>query len=238
MRTIAAILLLVAAPALFGASTYEVRSALHLVTVDVDGEGDTREYAVRVVDHQTGALLVTERLTPTRRQAKVDTDSNLSIHVHVGEMSGTLTISMMARNNGAVVDSINANFMIKALPGIITPVPPPPAPLLPPVMNPQGAYRVGGDVKAPVVVHRVEPLYPEEARKARVAGIVIVESIIDEEGNVVDARVLKPLPFGLDQSALDAVKQWKFRAGTLDGKPVKTIFNLTLNFKLGEDVQP
>jgi TonB family protein len=45
-------------------------------------------------------------------------------------------------------------------------------------------------------------------------------------------RVLKPLPFGLDQAAADAVQRWKFRPGTLNGQPVDVIFNLTVNFKL------
>ena len=92
--------------------------------------------------------------------------------------------------------------------------------------------RVGGDVKAPVVITRVEPTYPEVARKARIAGIVIVECIIDKNGNVTNVQVLKPLPFGLDQAAADAVRRWKFKPGTLNGQPVDVIFNLTVNFKL------
>jgi TonB family protein len=44
--------------------------------------------------------------------------------------------------------------------------------------------------------------------------------------------VLKPLPFGLDQAAVDAVRRWKFKPGTLNGQPVDVIFNLTVNFKL------
>ena len=92
--------------------------------------------------------------------------------------------------------------------------------------------RVGGDVKAPVVINRVEPVYPEVARKARISGIVIVECIIDKSGNVTNVQVLKPLPFGLDQAAVDAVRRWKFRPGTLNGQPVDVIFNLTVNFKL------
>ena len=45
-------------------------------------------------------------------------------------------------------------------------------------------------------------------------------------------QVLKPLPFGLDQAAVEAVKKWKFKPGTLNGQPVDVIFNLTVNFKL------
>ncbi|MGZ5445354.1 MAG: TonB family protein [Thermoanaerobaculia bacterium] len=92
--------------------------------------------------------------------------------------------------------------------------------------------RVGGDVEPPVLITRTEPRYTEVARKARISGIVIVECIIDENGNVRDVRVLKPLPFGLDRAAADAVKQWKFRPGTLNGQPIEVVFNLTVTFKL------
>jgi protein TonB len=107
--------------------------------------------------------------------------------------------------------------------GIVTDTAPPPqaAPL-----------RVGGDVKAPVKISSVDPTYPEVARKARIAGIVIVECTINKNGDVTDVRVLKPLPFGLDQAAVDAVRRWKFRPGTLNGQPVDGLYNLTVNFKL------
>jgi protein TonB len=59
---------------------------------------------------------------------------------------------------------------------------------------------------------------------------VIVETIIDGNGNVTDVRVLKGLPMGLDASAIDAVKKWKFKPGTLNGQPVPVIFTLTVNF--------
>jgi protein TonB len=92
--------------------------------------------------------------------------------------------------------------------------------------------RVGGDVQPPVAIDRIEPQYTEVARKARIEGIVIIEAIIDRNGNVTDARVLKPLPLGLDQAALEAVKRWKFKPGTLNGQPVPVIYNLTVNFRL------
>ena len=92
--------------------------------------------------------------------------------------------------------------------------------------------RVGGNVKAPVAVLRVDPIYTEVARRARVEGIVIIEAVIDRQGNVTEARVLKPLPLGLDAAALNAVKQWKFRPGTLDGQPVPVYYNLTVNFRI------
>jgi protein TonB len=96
----------------------------------------------------------------------------------------------------------------------------------------EGPLRVGGDVKAPVVVKRVEPNYNDVARKAHVQGVVIVEAIIDKNGNVDKVKLLKGLSMGLNEAAEEAVKQWKFKPGTLNGEPVDVIFNLTVNFTL------
>lgn len=92
--------------------------------------------------------------------------------------------------------------------------------------------RVGGNVKAPIAVKRVDPVYTEVARRSRTQGIVIIEAVIDRQGNVTEARVLKPLPFGLDIAALQAVRQWKFQPGTLNGQPVPVYYNLTVNFRI------
>jgi TonB family protein len=67
---------------------------------------------------------------------------------------------------------------------------------------------------------------------ARIQGIVIVEAVIDRQGNVTEARILKPLPMGLDQEALRAIRLWKFKPGTLNGQPVPVYYNLTVNFRL------
>ena len=91
---------------------------------------------------------------------------------------------------------------------------------------------VGGNVKAPVAVKRVDPVYTEIARRARVEGIVIIEAVIDRQGNVTEARVLKPLAFGLDAEALRAVKLWKFHPGTLNGEPVPVYYSLTVTFRI------
>ena len=93
--------------------------------------------------------------------------------------------------------------------------------------------RVGGDVKAPTVTNKVEPKYTETERSARVAGVVIVEAIIDKDGNVDKVRVIKGLPMGLSEEAERAVRQWHFKPGTMNGQPVDVIFNLIVNFELG-----
>jgi TonB family protein len=102
----------------------------------------------------------------------------------------------------------------------------------PPPVEPTGPIRVGGDVKPPNKVYSPSPQYTEIARKARITGVVIVEAIIDKQGNVTNVKVLKGLPMGLDQSAVDAVKKWRFEPATLNGKPVAVIYNLTINFQL------
>jgi protein TonB len=95
-----------------------------------------------------------------------------------------------------------------------------------------GPVRVGGDVKAPVKTSGNDPIYTEVARKANIQGIVIIEAIIDQNGNVTDVRVLKGLPLGLDSSALNAVKNWKFKPGTLNGQAVPVYYNLTVTFRI------
>ena len=91
---------------------------------------------------------------------------------------------------------------------------------------------VVGDVKAPEKINAPAPQYTEIARKARIQGVVIVQAIIDKEGNVTNVKVLKGLPMGLEEAAVDAIKQWKFKPATLNGRPVTVYFNLTVNFKL------
>lgn len=92
--------------------------------------------------------------------------------------------------------------------------------------------RVAPPVQAPVVVTRVEPRYPEDYRRARVSGLVVLEAAVSEAGAIENVGILKSLAPGMDMAALDAVRQWKFKPATQDGKPVASLFNLTINFKL------
>lgn len=91
---------------------------------------------------------------------------------------------------------------------------------------------VGGEVIAPVKLHAPAPSYTEIARKARIQGVVIVQAVIDERGDVVDVKVLKGLPMGLDAQAVEAIRQWKFKPATLDGEPAAVYYNLTVSFRL------
>ena len=95
------------------------------------------------------------------------------------------------------------------------------------------AIRAVGDIKPPKLVKTVKPVYPKVARQARVEGTVIVEAKTDEQGNVVDTRVLRSIPI-LDQAAVDAVQQWKYEPLIIDGKPRQVLFTVTVRFMLNE----
>ena len=63
------------------------------------------------------------------------------------------------------------------------------------------------------------------------SGIVILETQIDEQGNVQEARILRGLHPELDQMALEAIRTWKFKPATLEGKPVRVYYTMTMNFQ-------
>jgi TonB family protein len=98
--------------------------------------------------------------------------------------------------------------------------------------EPAKIYQLSGDVKAPVVLHRVMPPYPEIARRMGLNGFVIVECIIDRSGQVRDARVVRSSFAAFEQPALDAIHQWKFAPGSLNGAPVNVQFDLTVTFQV------
>ena len=77
-----------------------------------------------------------------------------------------------------------------------------------------------------------DPIYPEEARQARVQGVVILQTIINALGKVTDIKVLKGLPSGLTEAAVEAVSQWEFRPATLEGKPVAVYYMVTISFSV------
>jgi periplasmic protein TonB len=91
--------------------------------------------------------------------------------------------------------------------------------------------RVGGAIKPPTQVKKVNPVYPAIAQSARVQGVVIIEATIGPQGTVQDAKVLRSIPL-LDQAALDAVKQWVYTPTLLNGVPVPVIMTVTVNFTL------
>jgi TonB family protein len=92
--------------------------------------------------------------------------------------------------------------------------------------------RVGAGVSQPSVIHKQDPEYTKEATAARLSGTVALTVVIDKEGNARNIQVARPLGMGLEQKAVEAVSQWKFRPGTKDGQPVNVRATIEVNFRL------
>ncbi|NQW03965.1 MAG: M56 family metallopeptidase [Acidobacteria bacterium] len=91
--------------------------------------------------------------------------------------------------------------------------------------------RIGGEIKAPQKIKDVAPVYPQDAKEARVSGIVILEIQLDADGRVTDAKVIRPVAM-LSDAAVDAVLQWEFTPTLHNGQPVPVIMTVTVNFTL------
>lgn len=97
--------------------------------------------------------------------------------------------------------------------------------------------RVGGNVQESKLLRRVEPVYPEEARRAGASGLVMAELSIDEKGDVAQARIIRGHPL-LAEAALNAVKQWKYAPTFLNGAPVPTVATVVVVFDPGRPSTP
>lgn len=87
---------------------------------------------------------------------------------------------------------------------------------------------------APVLVHKVEPLYTHEAREAKVEGTVLLQVDIEETGIILKERirVLRTLGSGLDEAAIECVRQWRFKPAFKNGYAVKSAASIEVNFRL------
>ena len=95
-----------------------------------------------------------------------------------------------------------------------------------------GPRRIGGGVSAPQLIYQVEPEFSEEARKAKVAGNVLVNLWVDTNGLPSHVRVIRGVGMGLDEKAVEAVRQYKFRPAMENGKPVLVELNVEVNFQI------
>jgi TonB family protein len=100
--------------------------------------------------------------------------------------------------------------------------------------NPPEIYKLlkGTPITRPLKISTPAPVYPEDARKQRITGKVILEVIIDQEGCVTRPHLLQGLTAGLDRAALSAVANWVFAPATLFGEPVPIYYTLTINFEV------
>jgi TonB family protein len=98
--------------------------------------------------------------------------------------------------------------------------------------HPAAVAEAGKPLPEPKLLKRKTPDYPDDALRAGLGGMVIVEATVDEKGAVTDARSLHGAP-PLDQAAVKAVKQWRYAPLVVDGKPKKFVLTVTLNFNRG-----
>jgi len=117
--------------------------------------------------------------------------------------------------------------VVGGLPEAPPPPPPPPAP------TPRTPVRIGGQIKQPQLLKRVEPEYPPLAVKAHIQGIVILEATVSEDGAVTEVKLLRSANPLLDREAEIALRQWRYSPLDLNGTHVPFVLTVTLSFFLG-----
>lgn len=95
-----------------------------------------------------------------------------------------------------------------------------------------GVFRVGGGVSAPKTVYAPDPEYSEEARKAKFQGVCVLGLVVGPDGRPRDIHVVRSLGLGLDEKAIEAVKNWKFEPAVKDNKPVAVAISVEVDFRL------
>jgi TonB family protein len=196
------------------------------VTVDLGGAG---------VMHRTGVAYPAAALKQSVQgtvvvEVKLDASGNVSdAHVVSGpdELRNAALQSVLQwhlmKNVAGSSRQVSISF---SLPDSVPTQPPAAAAV------PGAAYHVGAGVTAPVLLYKREPEYTEEARKAKYSGSVLLYVEIDPSGKATNIRVQHSLGLGLDEKAIEAVRQWKFKPGYRDGSPVPVTANIEVNFRL------
>lgn len=100
-----------------------------------------------------------------------------------------------------------------------------------PATGPRRPVRVGGNIKPPIGVYSPQPIYPPLARQAKIQGQVLINAIIDAQGNVVEMKVVSGHAL-LINSALEAVSRWRYQPTILNGEPVAVELIVTVHFRL------
>jgi protein TonB len=95
-----------------------------------------------------------------------------------------------------------------------------------------GPKHIGGGISSPIPIYTVEPEFSEEARKAKVAGNVLVNLWVGTDGLPSHVHVIRGVGMGLDEKAVEAVKQYRFKPAMENGKPVLVELNIEVNFQI------
>jgi TonB family protein len=95
-----------------------------------------------------------------------------------------------------------------------------------------GPFQPGAGIEPPTLQREVKPLYTDDARRRGIEGDVVLEIVVRRDGTVGNVRVMRSLGAGLDQRAIDAVRQWRFGAARRQGSPVDVVVEVSVEFKL------
>jgi TonB family protein len=95
-----------------------------------------------------------------------------------------------------------------------------------------GIYHVGGGVSNPILIYAPDPEFSDEARRAKYQGVCVVGLIVDSTGNTQHVHIVRALGMGLDEKAMEAVRQYKFKPAQFKGKNVAVEVNIEVNFRI------
>ena len=131
----------------------------------------------------------------------------------------------VAANNNGTQGGVFGGIPGQGIMAGSAPAPPPPK------LTAPARIKQGGDVTAASIVTQTRPVYPPLARQARIQGTVVLHAIIDKEGKVAQMEVVSGHPL-LVQSALEAVKQWRYKPTQLNGEPVEVDTTIQVTFTM------
>jgi protein TonB len=174
--------------------------------------------AVAGARHSEPASTTGDFAAPLTAPAEIQPDQ---AHANADATAGVL---------GGVEGGVPGGIVGGLVGGLVPPPPPPPAPLPSPTVAPPAPVRIGGQIMAPALLHRVEPIYPDVAAAANVTGIVILEAVIDTEGCVASVKVLRSRHTLLDKASEHALLQWRYSPLVLNGIPTPFVLTVTFNF--------
>jgi TonB family protein len=195
-----------------------LRSDRYFVKIDVQRLGATsNQYNVQVFDDSRSH--VTDLKVVTKGDAAEETESvvNGTRYKARVEPHGEAYLFHFTADDGAEGSDVMHGGFTSAAPSKPAPAPTP--------------LRAGRDVKEPAVIRRTEALYTEEAKAASAVGSVVLELLIDKSGFVKQAAVLRPMGYGLTESAVEAAKQWIFAPSMQGRAPVEVVQEVTIEFK-------
>ena len=167
--------------------------------------------------------------TPTKPLHPVVRQPEVQIASVPNEPAKPVDPSAVSDDPSAVVGG-NPDGTDTGIPGSV----PPEVVVAPPREEPpaDAPILISPNVVGPVPLVRTLPAYPEIARRLRKEGVVIVQATIDREGNVIDTQVHKDIGLGCGDAAEEAIRGWRYRPATLDGRPVSVYLTVTINFEL------